>query len=296
MITSRDLNVVRIPIAQINIVNPRTRGKHKFRQIVSNISTLGLKKPVTVVRRGERDGQPQYDLVCGQGRLEACHALGDTAVPALVIEASREDLLLMSLAENMARRRPTTIAMLREVGALRERGYTFAQIAEKTDLNMAYVKGIVRLLKHGETRLLNEVEHGRIPISIALIIATSNDQDIQRALADAYANNSLRGKELLRARRLIEQRRSGEGQGTAPGGAPEELTSSSLLQTYKRETAKQRVAVHKANLCDTRLRFVGTALKQLLADPAFVAILQSAGLDKLPQSLADLVGSKGQPT
>lgn len=78
MIDCRDPNVVQIPIDQINVINPRTRGIHKFRQIVTNIANIGLKKPVTVVQRGTRDGQPQYDLVCGQGRLEACRHLGET--------------------------------------------------------------------------------------------------------------------------------------------------------------------------------------------------------------------------
>ena len=39
-----------------------------------------------------------------------------------------------------------------------------------------------------------------LPISIA----TSDDQEVQRALTEAYESKSLRGKQLLKARRLIE--------------------------------------------------------------------------------------------
>ena len=49
MIDHRDTTVVRIPIDQIVIVNNRERGKLKVREIVTNISHIGLKKPVTVV-------------------------------------------------------------------------------------------------------------------------------------------------------------------------------------------------------------------------------------------------------
>ncbi len=91
-----------IPIDRIRVINPRSRGKEKFKQIVTNISNLGLKKPVTVARRQTRNGDQQYDLVCGQGRLEAYKLLGQPEVPAFVIEASKQDLLLMSLAENLA--------------------------------------------------------------------------------------------------------------------------------------------------------------------------------------------------
>jgi ParB family chromosome partitioning protein len=40
-----------IPIAQINILNPRSRNRATFQDIVSNISNVGLKKPITVARR-----------------------------------------------------------------------------------------------------------------------------------------------------------------------------------------------------------------------------------------------------
>jgi ParB family chromosome partitioning protein len=73
-----------IPIDQINIINPRSRNQIVFRSIVTNISNLGLKRPITVARRTEsNDGKP-YDLVCGQGRLEAFIALGQAEIPAIV--------------------------------------------------------------------------------------------------------------------------------------------------------------------------------------------------------------------
>lgn len=294
MIDQRDINVVRIPIDRINVVNPRARGSHKFKQIVSNISNIGLKKPVTVVQRGARDGQPAYDLVCGQGRLEACRQLGETTVPALIIDASREELLLMSLAENLARRRQTCVQMMKEIASLKERGYSYAEIAQKTDVHQSYVKGIVRLLKQGEDRLLIAVEKGQIPISIAVTIATASDEEVQRALTEAYESNNLRGKELLRARKLIESRRalgkSPNHHGRRP--AAKEVTGDALMQAYKRETTKQRMLVQKAKVCETRLLFVVSALKQLFADPGLVAILRPAGLDALPQHLAEQVGRK----
>ena len=73
-----------IAIDRITIVNPRLRNKKAFKEIVENIAQIGLKRPITVTRRIEADG-PFYDLVCGQGRLEAYQALGQLEVPALVV-------------------------------------------------------------------------------------------------------------------------------------------------------------------------------------------------------------------
>ncbi len=58
-----------IPVDQITVINPRIRNTKTFRQIVDSISKVGLKKPITVSQNG--NGEATYQLVCGQGRLEA---------------------------------------------------------------------------------------------------------------------------------------------------------------------------------------------------------------------------------
>ncbi|HUQ71691.1 MAG TPA: ParB N-terminal domain-containing protein, partial [Planctomycetaceae bacterium] len=160
-----------IPVKQIQILNPRERGKFKFAQIVDNISKLGLKRPITVTHVSGRNGDAVYQLICGQGRLEAYIQLGETEIPALVIEATKEDMLLMSLAENIARRQHTAVELVRQISGLKERGYSNAEIAAKTDLDVAYVRGILQLLAKGEEKLLQAVEQGQIPISVAITIA-----------------------------------------------------------------------------------------------------------------------------
>src|SRR5258708_23236252 len=89
-----------IPVDAITVLNPRARNKRVFQELVTSIEHLGLKKPITVAVRA--DGV-SYDLVCGQGRLEAFAALGQPAIPAVVIEATEEECFVMSLVENLAR-------------------------------------------------------------------------------------------------------------------------------------------------------------------------------------------------
>lgn len=282
-----------IPIDQITVLNSRTRGQEKFKQIVANIANIGLKKPITVARREGKDGQVRYELVCGEGRLLALKALGQTEVPAAIVEGTREDLLLTSLAENIARRQHTSIESARRIAAMRDRGYKPAEIARKVDLDVAYVCGILRLLKQGEERLLVSVEKRQLPLSVAIAIAESADQDVQRAMTEAYERGELRGKSLLRARRLIEQRRTkGKGRrGTAPRG--EAVTAASLVKAYKRETARQQMTINRARLCETRLRFLISAVRKLLADEALVNLLRAESLATLPQYLAERIKDQG---
>src|SRR3546814_14897120 len=79
-----------IPIDRITIVNPRLRSKKTFKGIFDNITEIGLKRPITVTARQGEDGLV-YDLVCGQGRLEAFRELDQTEVPALIVAADAED-------------------------------------------------------------------------------------------------------------------------------------------------------------------------------------------------------------
>lgn len=287
MTSEVDLQVRMIPVNQINILNSRERGKVKFAQIVANIAKLGLKRPVTVCPAETKSGEKLYNLVCGQGRLEAYIALGEELIPSLVINGTKEELLLMSLAENVARRQHSTLELVQEISKLKDRGYSHADIAAKIDLTVTYVRAILQLLAKGEERLLLAVEKGQIPVSIAITIATSDDKGIQRALTEAYERNDLRGKAFLRARKLIERRRA-RGKGLRGGrrSTQSPVSTDELLRTYQDETLRQKLTVQRAKVCETRLLFTTSALKQLFQDDNFVTLLRAEGLDSLPQYLA----------
>jgi ParB family chromosome partitioning protein len=284
----RDLKVHMIPLEHITVVNPRERGKRKFKQIVDNIASLGLKKPITVTPKETASGVEEYYLVCGQGRYEAYKILGEREIPALVVHVTKEELLLMSLVENLARRQHSSIELFRDISDLRDRGYSFTDIAAKTALDVTYVRGMVKLLKKGEERLLQAVEKGQIPVSVAITIASSDDHQIQKALAEAYETNTLRGNRLLAARRLVEKRKT-DGKGIRSGSRKQDVdavSSQKLLRTYQKETARQRLVIQKSKLCETRLLFVVSALRQLFEDDHFVTLLRAETLDTLPTYLS----------
>ena len=183
-----------IRVDRITVLNPRVRDKKKFREIVDSIAKVGLKQPIKVSPIEGQQGEPAYNLVYGQGRLEAFIALGQTEIPAIVVRLSEEDSLIMSLVENVARRHRRPIELLQGIAVLKERGYTDAQIAQKTGFSTTYVGDIRHLLEAGEERLLVAVENGQMPLNVAVDIAAADDGHIQDALADAYEKGHLRGK------------------------------------------------------------------------------------------------------
>lgn len=276
-----------IPIGSIDVVNPRARNRRIFKEIVTSVAELGLKRPITVKRKSG-DGEPHYDLVCGQGRLEAYQALGQREIPAVVIDATNEDSAIMSLVENCARRQHRAIDLLHDIDGLRQRGYDFEDIARKTGLTVEYVKGVSSLLEGGEHRLLRAVEAGQMPVSIAVMIAQAQDSDIQSVLQQAYEERLLRGQRLLAAKKLIEQRRRrGKGYKTGvrrPEGAP--ISSNALLRAYRQDVDRKQVLIRKSNSTKARLVFILEALRKLLIEPEFLTILEDEKLDTLPKNLA----------
>jgi ParB family chromosome partitioning protein len=284
-----------IPIEKIRVLNPRLRNKHKFQQIVSNISNLGLKRPITVNVARIINGNEQYDLVCGQGRLEAYMALGQDSIPAVVINVSREECYLMSLVENLARRQHVNIELVREIRTLKDRGYKNTEIAQKTDLTTEYVRGIIRLLERGEERLIAAVEKGYIPISLAVDISAAQDEDAQRALLSAYESKKLRGRELIKVRRLIEQRKTrGKSMRGGLKANNSKLTANVLVRTYRQEVERQTALIKRAKLCDARLIFIVSALRVLFEDDNFVNLLRAESIDSLPKYIADQVTNRGK--
>ena len=135
-----------IAIERIRILNPRHRERKRFELIVESIKNLGLKKPIQVSLRSEKDGEePGYDLVCGQGRIEAFQALGYTEIPAEVVEISKEDRMLRSLVENLARRNPSAFDLIREIERLKSQGYSNVAIGKKLDMSDVSVFNLLTL-------------------------------------------------------------------------------------------------------------------------------------------------------
>lgn len=149
-----------IPITQINVLNPRIRNRRSFSEMTESIREVGLKQPVTVARRSDRGSLP-YDLICGQGRLEAYQALGQTEIPAVIEDAELEECLLKSLVENLARRKHSAIDLLQDIIGMKKRGHKEKEIAAKTGLNYQYVMDISKLIERGEERLLQSVQAGQ---------------------------------------------------------------------------------------------------------------------------------------
>ncbi len=278
--------IVMIPIEAITVVNPRVRNQKLHQEITENIRKIGLKRPITV-RLTNASGE--YALVCGQGRLESYKMLGQTEIPAIVLDADEQTGQVMSVVENVARRTPRTAETLSQVATLKQRGYSDAEIGKKIGCSASWVANVVTLLEKGEKRLLSAAESGHIPLHVAVDISRASDMEAQQILLDAYESGELKGKKVSVVRRILEQRarigRRGTDASYGRTSARKKLSPEMLAKLYQEDVERHRLIQKKAEYTQNSLLVVCQIFKELLALDAFVTLLKDENLASLPQPL-----------
>lgn len=286
-----------VPISKIRVVNPRVRNKAKHREIIENIREIGLKRPITVSRRTGADGETCYDLICGQGRMEAFLELRQTEIPAFVTDASPQDCMVLSVVENVARRNPRPIELIREIESLRGRKLSDNQIAQMIGVTSNYISMLGMLLEKDEARLLAAVESGIMSVDDAIEIVRS-DSDIQSQLESAV-KHGLSGKKLRSLRRILEQRmRDNKSARSKSRGRPRtqtRISASGMQRMLKAEVRKTEVAMKTAESVRHKINYVVEAIMTLLSSPGFRDLLDRESGLAMPEVLERLVVEAGEP-
>lgn len=288
-------NIKLIQIDKINILNPRTRSRKQHLEIVESIKTTGLKRPITVRIRTTQTDNFEYDLICGQGRLEAFKMLKQKEIWACVLDVSEEQCLVMSLVENIARHNRSSTEQMQEIQSLRERGHTSKEIAGRIGTTETWVNMVSSLLDRGESRLLAAVDSGTIPLSLAIQISRSSSIETQDLLTEALEKKEIKGTKIAFIRNLLDKRDKGsksQSQNNIFGRnpiKPQKMGVDDLRRIYEEEMAEQELLAKRAELWQETLNFIQRVFKKLLANPEFRLLLQQQGFLMLPATLQNLI-------
>lgn len=280
-----------ILIDKINILNPRVRNQKIFKDIIANIAQVGLKRPITVTRCHSGAPDKDYDLICGQGRMEAFIARGQTKIPAIVIDVDEETALIMSLVENLARRQHSSLELLSGIDLLKQKGYDARAIATKIGVTEGYVADILTLKERGEERLLKGVETGQMPLALAITIAKFPD-DEQRALHEAYQSGELQGKRFLIAKRQLDlRRRHGKSlrSGRHKKGKNAPMSKADVMKGFQKEIDRKQLMKQKSDMVGNMMSFVVIALRQLFKEDHFLTLMRAEKIEDMPARIHELV-------
>lgn len=283
-----------ILVKNINVINPRKRDAVKFQEIVDSISLIGLKRPITVA--ASKSTNKKYNLICGQGRMEAFLQLGWYEIPAIIVDASEEDCYLMSLVENFARRKPTSLETFQDIERLETMGYDVVEISKKTGLSKVYLRDVFNLINNGEERLLDAVEKGIIPITVAADISKFQGKEMQDALARAYENGDLRGKKLQKAMKIVNQRIT-QGKSlkiNSNAKSSKKINARTIVDLYLNEVKHHKMTILRANQTEQRLLLIKNSMNKLREDENFMTLLRAEQISDYPKYFNKKIEGRGE--
>jgi ParB family chromosome partitioning protein len=259
------------------------RDAQQFDMNVESIEKTGLMKPIRVNDKFlRRSGM--YELVCGEGRLIAHQRLGKDRIMAEVITCTRKEAYLQSLIENIARTKPGTMDFARELKRLHDEGWNYEQLGRIACRTPGYIRQYIQLVERGEERLIVGVEQGVFPISFAVLVAQSEDENVQNLLMDAFDQELITTESFAAARRIIAARMS-RGQGLHRNG--KKYTVEELRKDISDTTKAKNSFVREAKTKENRFLLLVTAIDTLWQDREFLTIIEAENLTDRPQLAGD---------
>lgn len=137
---------VEIPINEIraNPYQPRKEFDEKsLRELADSIGVHGIFTPL-LVRRSVQG----YELIAGERRLRAAKLAGLTRVPAISVDFTDEEMMEISILENVQRENLNPIEEAAAYESLIKRlGYTQEKLAERVGKSREYCANMLRLLR-----------------------------------------------------------------------------------------------------------------------------------------------------
>lgn len=189
--------IVQLPLHLIvkNPYQPRlVFDTDKLEELAQSIKENGVLQPI-IVRKSDLLG---YELLAGERRFQASKLAGKTYIPALIREYTDQEMMTLSILENLQRENLNPVEEARSLTQLSEKlGLTHEEIAKTLGKSRSYVSNLIRLLSL-PAPLLDYVEKGELsPAHGRTLLAEKNLQK-QRHLAEKAVAEHLNVRELER--------------------------------------------------------------------------------------------------
>jgi len=261
-VSETSAGVTQLPVSAIgrNPRQPRTRlDPTELEELANSIREHGVIQPL-VVAQSAYPGQ--YTLITGERRLEAARLAGLPTVPALIREATDQQLLELALVENIQRSDLGPLETAHAYKHLAEDfGLSHEEIAAKVGKKRVTVTNTLRLLKL-PARLLDALASGQITEGHARALLALPNPQAQTAAFATVINKGLNVRQTEElVRRLLGQKE------TRPA-KPARQAESDALATRLREALGTKVALRRG-------RKGGTIIIHFYSDEELNAIAEA---------------------
>jgi ParB family chromosome partitioning protein len=197
----------------------------RLQELARSIQANGVIQPLVVRKAGAR-----YQLVAGERRWRASRIAGLTSVPVIVQQLSDDQLLEVTLIENIQREDLTPMEVAHAFERLvTDLGLSHEEIARRTGKDRSTITNTLRLLRlPGDLQQL--VSEHRLSMGHARAILGLPSEDLQRQVAEKATSQGLSVRQV---ERLI-QRMTATREPQSPEEAAEDPNVKAAIQEMER--------------------------------------------------------------
>ncbi len=186
------------------VPNPQQPRKHfdekSLNELAQSISAQGVLQPLVVRKHPKFPNQ--YELVAGERRWRALKQIDVAQVPVVLRNVSDNEILEVSLLENIQRENLTVIEEAQSYQDLLQiHGYTQEELAKKLGRDRSTIANMLRLLQL-PSALKNDLETGRITSGHARSILSLPNEAVQLEMRQRLLRNSWSVRETERQVRM----------------------------------------------------------------------------------------------
>ncbi len=186
------------------VPNPQQPRKHfdekSLNELAQSIRAQGVLQPLVVRKHPELPNQ--YELVAGERRWRALKQIDVAQVPVVLRNVSDNEILEVSLLENIQRENLTVIEEAQSYHDLLQiHGYTQEELAKKLGRDRSTIANMLRLLQL-PSALKNDLETGRITSGHARSILSLPNEGVQLEMRQRLLRKSWSVRETERQVRM----------------------------------------------------------------------------------------------
>jgi len=211
---SLEQDLVEIGIEQV--IPTEGQPRHVFRQdkleeLAASIKTNGLIQPVIV----RRSGADRFQIIAGERRWRAAQMAGLQRIPCVIKSVEDENILEISLIENLQRENLNPIEEAKAYRGLLEKSHlTQEQIATRIGKDRSSITNSLRLLKLPR-EIQAMVEENQLSMGHARALLAVEFADEQKALAVRIVSAGLSVRDVERLAKTTPSDRRSQDDGTA---------------------------------------------------------------------------------
>ena len=190
----RNDEVVEIDLSELrpNPYQPRKKfDEEALNELAESIKEHGVFQPI-IVKKSIKG----YEIVAGERRYRASKKLGLEKIPAIIKDFTDDEMMQISLLENLQRENLTSIEEAKAYKAIIDASnLTQEELAKKVGKSRSYITNILGLLTL-PVSIQNDILENKISMGHARVLSKIEDEDKIKELANKVISDGLSVREL----------------------------------------------------------------------------------------------------